>query len=162
MNSKFNAKHLIFIVVMSICFVVYYHYSIKKTEMIWEELKKEYPALSYESELDGVITRIVQPDPKVFRNVPNRMLVMINDSLKIRLRAGKELKNKTFVLNDGTVRPMQLGEALSEGDKVVKEAKISILSIHKIQNGDTVFYDFELTDDLGYPLTKIGRNKTND
>jgi hypothetical protein len=60
----------------------------------------------------------------------------------------------------GTVRPMLLAEALAEGDRLFKETDSYIFSIYK--NGDTVIYNFELTDDLGYPLgARRERNETN-
>jgi hypothetical protein len=152
MHSAFKPGHLIFLITMIICFVLYYKYSTSKTDRVWGELKKEYPALSFESELNGVVSRIVQPDPNIFRSVPDRVLVIINDSLKRRLRAGDELRNKKSVLDDGTGRPMLLGEALAEGDRVVKKSNSDVLSVYKVKNSDTVRYDFELTDDLGYSL----------
>ena len=151
MNSKFNTKHLLFLIVIIICFVVYYKFSTRKKNRLWDELKNEYPALSFESELNGIVTQIVQTDPRIFRNVPDRALIIINDTLKRRLRVGHEF-DKTSTLPDGTIRPMLLGEALAEGDRIVKNQDTYIVSFYKFKDGDTIKYTFGLTDDLGYPL----------
>jgi hypothetical protein len=72
MYGAFKLVHLVVLIVVIICFVVYYKYDTNKTDRIWEELKEEYPALSFESQLKGVVTRIVQADVNIFRNAGSR------------------------------------------------------------------------------------------
>ncbi|MCZ8215895.1 MAG: hypothetical protein O9262_06620 [Cyclobacteriaceae bacterium] len=121
--------------------VAYYNYHTRRTQRILDGLNKEYPIISISEAIYGVVTQIDHPNSNVFRNNPHHAFILITDSIKKRIRTGFEISKR-----------LTLDEVLKEGDLVIKESGNDFLSIYKIHGNDTLKYDFELSDDLGYPL----------
>lgn len=134
---------LIFLAIFIPSVIIYYNYSTGKTDKIIEELKKEYPSVAIYEEIDAIISNIDHGDPEKFRNHPHQVYLVLDGSIKKRIRTGYELTQE-----------LMLDDVLAEGDRLVKESGTDILHIYKVQSNDTLKYIFELRDDLGYPLKK--------
>jgi hypothetical protein len=153
MKKRLNIWLLVLPVVVC-SFFIYYRYRVDYVERLAHDLKEEFPAITFEDSVEGIVTKIVPLDSRTFRTVPDRVLIILNDSLKRRIRAGVELNKKTIRLYDGTVVPSGIGEVLQEGDRIVKESRSLVVSVNKTYKEENVVYQFELKDDLGYPIGK--------
>lgn len=134
---------IIFIVIFISAVVIYYRYSTGKTEKILEQLKKEYPSIAIDEKINATVTNIDHGDPEIFRNHPHQAYLILDNSIKKRIRTGYELTQE-----------LMLDEVLEEGERLVKGYGTDTLYIYKIQSEDTLKYTFQLRDDLGYPLEK--------
>lgn len=145
---------LVLVLLFIVSAALYYKFDITKTQRILEELNTEYPAISTEDEIKGVITEVIQnPFPKVFRNNPNHAFVIINESLKKRIKAHYQKADS----NDE--RNIVLDDIISEGDMLMKEKGSYVFHIYKAQGSDTLKFTFELSDDLGYSLKDKNNEK---
>ena len=122
---------LIFLMVFILAVVIYYNYSTRKTEEILKQLHKDYPAISI----------IEHGNPEIFRNHPHQAYLTLDGLAKKRIRTGYEL-----------VQELMLDDVLEPNDRLIKEAGTDRVQIYKIKSNDTLIYEFELRDDLGYPL----------
>lgn len=134
---------LIFLIIFIPSVIIYYKYSTGKTDKILEKLNKEYPAISIEESVDGFVTSIRNGDPEVFNNDPHHAYIVLDDSVKKRIRVGYEL-----------TKELKLDDILTIGELLIKKTGSDKLFLYKIENQDTIKYVFELRDDLGYPLQK--------
>lgn len=121
--------------------VIFYRYDTGRKDKILEALSKEFLSVSIDQELEGTVTNIYHPYPEVFNNDPLQAYVLLNDSLKRRIKTGHELTKEII-----------LDSVLNIGDYLVKEHGSDIVFVYRIQNSDTLEYRFQLRDDLGYPL----------
>ena len=123
--------------------VIYYRYDTGKKEKVLQSLSREFPSISIDQELEGTVTNIYHPYPGIFNNDPLQAYVLLNDSLKRRIKTGHEVAKEII-----------LDSVLTIGDYLVKERGSDMVSVYQIENSDTLKYRFQLRDDLGYPLRK--------
>ena len=132
---------LIFLMVFILAVVIYYNYSTRKTEEILKQLHKDYPAISITEKIDAIISNIEHGNPEIFRNHPHQAYLTLDGLAKKRIRTGYEL-----------VQELMLDDVLEPNDRLIKEAGTDRVQIYKVKSNDTLIYEFELRDDLGYPL----------
>lgn len=121
--------------------VIFYRYDTGRKDKILEELSKEFLSVSIDQKLEGTITNIYHPYPKVFNNDPLQAYVTLNDSLKRRVKTGHEL-----------TKEITLDSVLNIGCYLKKAHGTDVVLVYRIHNNDTLEYRFQLRDDLGYPL----------
>lgn len=124
--------------------IIYFNYDMSKKKAIIEQLNEEYPLIIISENINGVVTSIHEPDLQIFRYSSTFARVILNDSIKRRIKTS-------------TYDKVVIGEVLQVGDRLIKESGTDRFSIYKIKNGDTLKYSFELRDDLGYPLSKYNQ-----
>lgn len=138
-----NIISLIFVFVFLMAFIFFFKYDTGKKEKLLRQLAEEFPAISLDQRLEGIVMQIYQPYPQVFNNDPHQVYLLLNDSLKRRIKTGLEM-DKSIVLDS----------ALNVSDHLVKEPGSDVLFVYKVLDNDTIKYRFQLRDDLGYPLRK--------
>lgn len=141
-----NIISLILLFLFIASMAIYFKYDTGKKNKILEQLAGEYTTIEISQELEGTVTNIYHPHPEIFNDDPLQAYILLNDSLKRRIKTGHEL-TKSFSLDS----------ILNLGDQLIKKSGSDNIFIYKIQNGDTLKFTFQLRDDLGYPL----KNKTN-
>jgi hypothetical protein len=124
--------------------VIYFSYSIGKKNKLLEQLSEEYTSLSIEQSLEGTVTNIYHPYPQIFNDDPLHAYLVLDDSIKRRIKTGHELAES-----------FSLDSILGFGDLLIKKSGSDSILIYKVQNMDTLKYCFQLRDDLGYPLKRI-------
>lgn len=134
---------IIFLFVLIISVLIYFHYSTGKVDQILKGLNKGYPPISIDQMLNGIVTDIYHGNSDIFRNNPHHAYVTLDNSLKLRINASYELS-----------REISLDDVLKTGYRLVKSQGSDKFQLLNVQNQDTVRYTFELRDDLGYPLSK--------
>ena len=142
-------KFLIYVILTALfifAMETYYNYDMRRINNIRIALRKEYPSIGFEEGLNARITKIYNGDPKVFRNHPHQIFLVLDNSLNKDIRASFELNQK-----------LTIDEVASIGDRFIKEPNSYMFNIYKISEGDTLKYEFELRDSLGYSLNKQKR-----
>lgn len=123
--------------------IVFYKYDTGKKQEILQELSKEFPAVTIDQSLKGLVKDIYHPSPEVFNDDPLQAYILLNDSSKRRIKTGYELSTEII-----------LDSILNVGDYLVKDYGSDMIYLYKTQGSDTTKYIFQLRDDLGYPLKK--------
>jgi hypothetical protein len=142
MNRK-TKINLVVIFVAVISMVTFYKYDTGKTKKIVEQLNKEFSSIAVSEQVSGVVSNIYHPYPEIFNDDPLHAYVLLNDSVKKRIRVGHEL-----------ARLSSLDSLLKVGDLLIKKYGSDTLYICKVQGSDTLRYSFQLRDDLGWPIRK--------
>jgi hypothetical protein len=138
-----NIISLIFVFVFITAFIIFFKYDTGKKEKLLRQLAEEFPAISIDQRLEGTVMHIYHPYPEVFNNDPLQVYLLLNDSLKRRIKTGHEL-DKSIILDS----------VLNISDYLFKEPGSDVLFVYKVVGSDTIRYSFQLRDDLGYPLRK--------
>lgn len=141
MRSLIPGLSIVFIVIIG--GAIYFNYDQKRKERIKDQLREEYPPVTIEKNINGKIKSIYHGNLGIFRNSPHHAYILLKDSTKLQLHASYELTHE-----------LSLDEILQVGDFLVKESGTNTFLVYRIENSDTLIFNFELNDDLGYPLKK--------
>jgi hypothetical protein len=141
--SRKTIINLVVLIALVTPMVIYYKYDTGKKRKIVDQLNAEYLSVMMSEKVDGAVSKIYHPYPKLFNDNPHQAYILIDDSLKRRITTGDELASD-----------LSLDSLLSEGDRLRKDFGNDTLFIYKAQGHDTLRYSFELRDDQGYPLRK--------
>lgn len=141
MKKRFTS--LIFFLIGFTIVVTWFYYNVKESQELAAKFAKEYPVIKIEEHIKGQVTSIYQHDPKEFRIMSYNRDITINDTLKRRLNVDNELYTGR-----------SLGEILSVGDSLNKQADSTTITIYKIWEADTLKYRFPLLNEKLHPLKK--------
>jgi hypothetical protein len=139
MKKKITLYSIVFFLFIVAYF--YYRYSVNQHTKRFEKLKKEYPAISLNEELNAKITKVYHGVTDVTRNHPHQAYLTLDNKIKKRIRTGYSI-NKNFFLDD----------VLKIGQTIQKKQETDTIIIYEYISGDTLEYIFRLKDDLGYPI----------
>ena len=139
---------LIYLAIFIPSVIIYYNYSTGKTEKYFEALNKEYPSITINEKIDDRIISILSINPQISRGNPHKAYFVLE-------RAGKK---RVFGFN--SKEDFVLDDVLEVGSRLIKESHSDRFFIYNVQENDTLKYEFELEDDLGYPLYKQKMNES--
>jgi hypothetical protein len=142
MIKKRYSSLIFFLISISIA-LIWFCLDIKKSQDLILKFAIEYPVIKIEEHIKGQVTSIYQHDPKEFRIMSYNRDITINDTLKRRLNVDNELYTGR-----------SLGEILSVGDSLNKQADSTTITIYKIREADTLKYRFPLLNEKLHPLKK--------
>jgi len=142
MIKKRYSSFIFFLISISIA-LIWFYLDIKKSQDLILKFALEYPVIKIEEHINGQVTSIYQHDPKEFRIMSYNRDITINDTLKRRLNVDNELYTGS-----------SLGEILSVGDSLHKQADSTSIAVFKIRGADTLKYRFPLLNEKLHPLKK--------
>ncbi|GEM_PF-3217188 len=141
---KFPKIYNLILIVLFFCMIIVIAvFRIKSENKELDSLREEYPLISFEESLFTSIADINQGDPQIFRNNPHQVYLTLLDGRKRRLVVGYE-HNQGLMLDD----------VLENGDSLIKFSNSFKVTIQKTNLSDSSIFEFDLHDDLGYPMKK--------
>lgn len=139
MKRLFPGILLSFVIIIAA--VLYYRYDRGKTREILNKRKAEYPAIDIDERISAIVTHVNHGISRTIRNNPHQAYLILNGSIKRRIRTGYELD-----------RGLMLDEVITEGLLLFKDTGNDTIFLYKIELGDTLKYSFQIRDDMGYPF----------
>jgi len=123
--------------------VSYFKYSANKRKQIFLELAKEYTPLTLSDSVESYVQEIYQPDVTVFNNHPHQAFITLRPYKKHLIMVGLEQGSNHLTLD----------ETLKVGDLVLKKPGSNRVKVVRLDAfGDSLKFDFIVTDYLGYPI----------
>lgn len=145
MDKNKYLRYGILIVVVVVSGICYFKYSIESKREVLSQLTKEFVPLTLDDSIEGIIIEIHQPYIDQINNNPHQAFITLEPHAKRQIMVGLELSSNHFTLD----------EILEVGNHLQKGRGSETITIEKIDSlGDTLTFDFAITDHLGYPIKK--------
>jgi hypothetical protein len=134
MDTKRNFR-FIFTLVILIIMLFLLVINLVRRHSLSSSYLREYPLVTLETELNGVITEVAEDDMNNFRYNPYGARITINKNMKVTL-LGEDKSQKNVYLHN----------VLKINDVIIKKKGSILILIKKIDVTDTVIYKFGLLD----------------
>jgi len=128
--------------------LIYFKYSFENRKQIFTELSNEFTPLILEDSLNSYVQEIHQPRVTELNNHPHQAFITLTSNKKHLIMVGLEQATNQLTLD----------EVLKVGDLVIKKSRSNKVKIVRVDSvGDSLKYDFIITDYLGYPVRADNR-----
>lgn len=137
-------KFLSGIVLVVIFFAIairYEKYENRRVDEMFDQLNKEYPAISIDERVNSTILTIYHPDNQGVRNNPYHAYLILAGKGKRRVITGNDLNHD-----------LTFDEAIEIGARLMKDPGTNKLKVITLMAKDTVTYQFEMKADDFSPL----------